>query len=184
MQDEAVLFAEFSLGEVIANSQQHAGATGFVSGQYVQSRSWSRIGMADCGIGIRDSFRLTGSPHYREGMSHMDALQKALQPWVSSKNHLRTGPYGEPPNRGMGLSVIEHMLAATGGELFVCSGNSWIHRQGPAPAVTGTLLHELPGTVVSLLFDRSQINDFRAMVAEANRSLDLTERESAESLFE
>jgi hypothetical protein len=184
LQDDAVLFAEFSLGEVIANSQQHAGATGFVSGQYVQSRGWSRIGMADCGIGIRDSFRLAGSPHYREGMSHLDALQKALQPWVSSKNHLRTGPYGEPPNRGMGLSMIGHMLAATGGEFFVCSGDSWIHRRGSAPALTGTLRHELPGTVVSLLFDRAQINDFRTLVVEANRALDLTERQSTESLFE
>ena len=184
MQDEAVLFAEFSLGEVMANSQQHANATGFVSGQYVHSRSWSRIGIADCGVGIRESFRLAGSPHFREDMSHAQALQKALEPWVSSKNHLRTGPYGEPPNRGMGLSMIGHMLAASGGEFFICSGDAWVHRRGSAPATAGSLRHEMPSTVVSLLFDRGQISDFRGLVVEANRALNLTEERSGENLFE
>lgn len=182
--DEAFLFAEFSLGEVIANCQQHAGASGFVSGQYVPTRGWSRIGVADCGVGIRESFRAAGSPHFRKDMSQLEALRKALQPWVSSKNHLRTGPYGEPPNRGVGLSIIGHMLAESGGEFFIASGNAWHYRRGQGAASTGEMRAEIPGTVVSLLFDRGQIGSFRTMVAAANRALDLTGRGADETLFQ
>jgi len=79
---------------------------------------------------------------------------------------------------------IGHMLGASGGEFFLCSGDAWVHRRGTAAPVSGTMRHEIPGTVVSLLFDRGQISDFRALVVEANRALNLTESSSGENMFE
>jgi hypothetical protein len=173
--NDALRFAEFALGEVIANCQQHAEKPGFVTAQYVASRDWARIGVADYGIGIRESFRKAGSPHYRRGMTHADALALAMTPWVSSKRHLRVGPYGEPPNRGIGLKMIGHMLSQSCGEMFIASGDAWRHYEG-GRVETGDLPKSacLPGTVLSIRFARGQIDDHVRILAEAQKAMNLT----------
>ena len=41
--DDVRQLAEFSLGEIIANVQQHAGASGFCSAQFVSKHDWARL---------------------------------------------------------------------------------------------------------------------------------------------
>lgn len=183
--DDVLRLSEFALGEVIANCQQHAQKPGYVTAQYVKARDWARIGVADYGIGILESFRKAESPHYRHGMSHAEALDLAMTPWVSSKRHLKQGPYGEAPNRGVGLKMIQHMLADTGGELFIASGNAWRHYRGSNWRQNGTLEPGLsiPGTVVSIRFDRGQIADYRRMIASAQTAMNLIPEPNDDKLF-
>lgn len=173
--DDVLRLSEFALGEVIANCQQHATKPGFVSAQYVKPKDWARFGMADYGIGIRESFRLAESPHYRTGMNDEEALELAMRPWVSSKRHLKHGPYGEAPNRGVGLKMILHMLRDLQGELFVASGSAWRRYQGPTGEDRGNLEPGLsvPGTVVSVRFARGQMTDYQQMVAAAQQAMGL-----------
>jgi hypothetical protein len=184
--DDVLRLSEFALGEVIANCQQHADKPGYVTAQYVKAKDWARIGMADHGIGILESFRKAGSPHYRQGMSHAEALDLAMTPWVSSKRHLKQGPYGEAPNRGVGLKMIQHMLADTGGELFIASGDAWHHYRGPDWQQKGNLECGLsvPGTVVSIRFDRGQIDDYRQILAAAQTAMNLITEPNDDRFFE
>lgn len=174
--NEVLRFSQYALGEIIANCQQHAGKPGFVAAQYVASKDWARIGIADYGMGIRESFRNAESPHFREGMTHIEALEIAMTPWVSSKNHQKSGPYGESPNRGVGLKMIRHMLEDSYGELFLCSGNAWRHylRNGSMEAGLLPNKRKFSGTCVSILFDRGQIDDFQRMVTKAGEAINLT----------
>ena len=173
--NDVLRFSEYALGEVVANCQQHAEKPGYVSAQYMASKNWARIGVADYGIGLLESFRKNGSPYYRDGMNHTEALDTAMKPWVSSKTHITTGPYGSPSNRGIGLKMIQHMLAESLGELFIASGNAWRHYQGQAAPVDGVLENDatIPGTVVSIRFDRSQIDDYCRILAGAQQSMNL-----------
>lgn len=183
--DEVLRFAQYSLGEIIANCQQHAGKQGFAAAQYVAAREWARIGIADCGMGIRESFRSAESPHFRDGMSHAEALELAMTPWVSSKNHLKSGPYGESPNRGVGLKMILHMLQDSFGEMFIGSGDAWRHYRGNGTVEAGTLPRgrDFPGTCVSIRFDRAQIDDFQRMVAAAGAAINLTPDQGDDKFF-
>jgi hypothetical protein len=183
--NEVLRFSQYALGEIIANCQQHAGKPGFVAAQYVASRDWARIGIADYGMGIRESFRNAESPHFREGMSHSEALEIAMTPWVSSKTHRKSGPYGESPNRGVGLKMVLHMLKDSCGEMFISSGDGWRHYQRNGCVDEGTLPggREFPGTCVSILFDRGQIDDFQHLVARAGKSINLTPDQGDSKFF-
>ena len=183
--NEVLRFSQYALGEIIANCQQHAGKPGFVAAQYVAAKDWARIGIADYGMGIRESFRSAESPHFREGMSHSEALEMAMTPWVSSKNHRKSGPYGESPNRGVGLKMILHMLKDSCGEMFISSGDAWRHYQRNGRVEAGCLPggREFPGTCVSILFDRAQIDDFQRMVTKAGEAIHLTPDQGDDKFF-
>jgi len=178
---DAFRFSEFSMGELVANCQQHAMTSGYVSAQYVGTKDWARIGIADAGVGIRDSFRLAESPFFREGMSDGEALEMAMQPWCSSKKHQK-GPYGTPANRGIGLKMVWNMLHQAGGELFIASGNAWRHYKGER-INRGKMRARFPGTVVSVRFERGQIDDYLEIWREANRAVNLTPEEDSTILF-
>ena len=181
--NDALRFSEYAVGEVVANCQQHAMKPGFAAAQYAARTDSVRIGVADYGIGIRESFRLAVSPHYREGMTDPEALELAMRPWVSSKNHLRTGSYGESPNRGIGLKMIRHMVSDSFGELFISSGRAWTHFRNSG-CTTGVLSHDrrVPGTLVSIRFDRGNVGDFQGMLQAAQAAVGLT-TEDAEAMF-
>lgn len=183
--DEIFQLIQFSVGEIVANVRQHAGRHGFISGQYVERRGWARIGIADCGVGILESFRQNESPHYRKGMTHLHALEKAMQPWVSSRKHLRIGPYGESPNRGIGLKMILRMCMEAGGQMLVVSGDAFFHQAGSGKPTLELLPGEatLPGTVVSILFDRGQIGTFQELLRSARDAVSLTSEHDDTNLF-
>ena len=178
---DAFRFSEFSMGELVANCQQHAMRSGYVSAQYVGMKDWARIGIADAGVGIRESFRLAESPFFREGMSDGEALEMAMQPWCSSKKHQK-GPYGAPANRGIGLKMVWNMLHQAGGELFIASGNAWRHYKGEK-VNHGEMRARFQGTVVSVRFERGQIDDYVEIWREASRAVNLTPEEDSTILF-
>ena len=137
---------------------------------------WARIGVADAGLGILGSFSVNRAPSYLEspGMSHSDALAAALRPWVSSRKHLTTGIYGEPSNRGVGLNMVQYMISASTGDLIVASGDAMVRFVGERQPEWSILPYPIPGTLVSILFPRSNVPSYHQMVAGAQAAINLT----------
>jgi hypothetical protein len=99
--EELYRLLQYALGEIIRNCVQHSCGEGFVSAQYNRATDLIRIGIADNGVGVRESFRANDSPHFNEGFDDRDCIELALKAEVSSKNHIR-GPYGDPVNARVG----------------------------------------------------------------------------------
>jgi hypothetical protein len=184
-EDELFQLAQYSLGEVIANVKQHAERVGFVCAQSFKKHEMSRIGIADCGIGLGESFRRTDSPRFREGMNDLQVLELAMSPYGSSKAHLRTGPYGETANKGVGLTMIRFMAAQSYGHFFLASGKAWWYRDGLRPEISSTFPAEVSvhGTVVGVAFQRSQVDDYLKLRRLAWDALGLTEKPADTKLF-
>lgn len=176
--------AEYALGEIIDNVCQHAGRRGFASGQYTPKTELSRIAIADAGIGILESFRRSESPRFREGMTHSQILDVALSAWSSSKAHL-TNQYGEPMNRGVGLTMTRFMVAESLGPFFIASGNAWWFRDGLAEPRMGCFADgvEMAGTVVSAGFHRDHVDEYGRLRLQAWEALGLTSRSGTDNLF-
>lgn len=176
--------SQYALGEVIANLKQHAGERGFVCAQYSPKQDLARIGIADSGIGIRESFRANGAPRYRPEMSDAQVLELAMSPWSSSKAHLR-GAYGGSSNRGIGLTLTRFMVAQSYGHFFLASGTVWWFRNGMAPEKSGVLPEgcRVQGTVLSLGYQRAQVSDYISLRREAWDSLLLTPESDTDTLF-
>lgn len=168
--------SQYVLGEVIANVKQHAERAGFACAQRYDRDDMSRIGIADCGVGLRESFRRTGSPKFREEMNDLQVLELAMAPYGSSKAHLKASPYGETANKGLGLTMTRFMAAETYGHFFLSSGNAWWYRDGLAAPIFGEFPAGIAvqGTVVSAAFQRSQVADYAELRREAWNSLGLT----------
>jgi anti-anti-sigma regulatory factor len=160
-------YVEYLISELASNILHHSRGTGFVSAQYYPQRGIVRVSLADCGIGIRDSFRNT--PHWWEGMSDLEALQLALKPEVSSKSHLRT-LWGESPNAGVGLSLLKELSAKTRGDFLVLSGESHysLHRQGNLRYDFG-----FKGTLCAMTFHRDRVLNFPNLLYRAKLELGL-----------
>lgn len=152
--DDAKHLAEFCLGEIIANVKQHSGSTGFCCAQYIEKHDWVRIGVADAGFGILESFRRNHAPIYLQNpeMDYEAALLAAMRPWISSRKHLHFGLYGEPSNRGVGLSMVQHMIAQSTGDLIVASGDAMLRFNGTNPVNLTKLRYPIRGTFVSARF--------------------------------
>ena len=181
---DVFLLSQYSLGEVIANLKQHAGERGFICGQYTQKSDLVRIGIADSGIGIRESFSRNSAPRYQEEMTDVQVLDLALAPLGSSKAHLVT-PYGESPNRGVGLTITRFMVAESFGHFFIASGTAWWYRNGLAPEKSGTFANgaRVEGTVLSLGYNRFQVSNYANLRQQAWEGLGLTPGTSSRKLF-
>ena len=177
--------SQCALGEVIANVKQHAERPGFACAQRFQRDEMSRIGIADCGVGLRESFRRTGSPKFREEMNDLQALELAMAPYGSSKAHLTASPYGETANKGLGLTMTRFMAAETYGHFFLSSGKAWWYRDGLAAPIFGEFADEISvqGTVVSAAFQRSQVTSYAELRQQAWNSLGLTLPAEQKQLF-
>lgn len=173
--EDARQLAEFTFGEIIANVQQHSLSSGFCCAQYATKHDLARIGVADAGIGILESFRWNNAPAYTANpqMSHIEALRTALRPWVSSRKHLRTGPYGDSPNRGVGLNMVQNMISESVGELIVASGDAMVRFCGEQDGIWSNLPYPIPGTLVSILFPRGNVPAYHHLLASAQTAINL-----------
>jgi anti-sigma regulatory factor (Ser/Thr protein kinase) len=171
---------QYGTSELILNVIQHADGTGYVAAQYSPKLDMARIGIADCGIGLLDSFRLSGSQFYFEGMTDAEAIEKALAPEVSSKTHLP-----DSPNRGVGLAIVRKLMERSFGRMVIASGSSWWYQDGTRSPVIGKFAPRiyLHGTLVSAGFQRDQIHMFYEMMREVRISLGLQAAETFESFF-
>jgi hypothetical protein len=177
--DDVLRFSEYAAGEILSNCRQHAMKPGFAAAHYLASTQTARLAVADYGIGVRESFRSTGSVDYDEQMSDAEVLELAMTPWKSSKTHLAALPYGRSSNKGIGLKMIRHMVVNSFGEFLLASGRAWI-RYRPGITIRGILGHgaSIPGVLVAVRFDRSNMVDFTAVMAQAQAAVGLTSEET------
>jgi hypothetical protein len=90
-------FSNYVITEIANNARQHSAGLGYAAAQMTRAEAMVRIALADNGMGILRSLQLVEFPE-SDRMSDTDAIQKALEPLVSSKS-------GDP-NEGVGLSRI------------------------------------------------------------------------------
>jgi hypothetical protein len=183
-ESDCFLLSQYSLGEIVANLKQHAGEKGFVCGQYLPKNDLVHIGIADSGIGIRESFRQTSAPHYNDAMSDGQVLEFAMARGRSSKAHLKTA-YGESANKGIGLTITRFLVSECYGIFFLASGTAWWLRNGIREPVSGTLAHGagITGTVLSLSFNRFQVTNYLELRQRAWQGQGLTLDEASPNLF-
>jgi hypothetical protein len=174
--NEAYQLAQYACAEIVTNCKQHSNGVGFVSAQYTRTRDFARVAIADHGIGILESFKQNRSPHFRPGMSDIEAIRKALEPLVSSKTHLTTNVYGSPSNKGVGLSMIQHLMAQSQGYMIMISGNAWFFKDGILPAQEGQFSRRefYPGTFCAVTFKRGEVINYGQMLHQARADLGLT----------
>ncbi len=96
----------YALGELLKNVQQHSNGTGYVMAQYYDTGLFL-VGIADNGIGIRESYISSLSPlvNGRETWSDAQWVEEAIRCQSSSKVHLRGSQGDGPVNRGIGLTM-------------------------------------------------------------------------------
>jgi hypothetical protein len=184
LDNDAYQLAQYACAEIVTNCKQHADGVGFVSAQYTPSRDFARVAIADCGIGILRSFEENGSPHFRQGMTDAEAISEALKPLVSSKTHLNH-MYGSSPNKGVGLSMIQHLMAQSQGYLILISGDTCLFKDGVHPAIMKQFPsgHRYPGTLCAVTFKRDEVINYGEMLHQARTELGLTRRRPPGNLF-
>jgi hypothetical protein len=174
--DESGLFdlLQYSVSELANNVCQHAKAAGYAMAQYNGSTDLIRVAIADCGIGIGRSFAENGSPRWNKTMGDLDAVKLALQPKVSSKDHLST-PWGGSVNAGVGLTLLEALSRETGGQFFLASGTAGLFRKGADVQAMKELtdVGHFGGTVCALSVTRSSIRNFPEVLQRAKLSTGL-----------
>ncbi len=124
-------------GELGNNVIEHANcpAGGYMAAQCYrrgQPDEYVIMAVGDAGIGIQESLR----PRYGP-MTETEAIERALQPFVSGTND---------PHRGQGLPDIVEGVTGFGGIVYVRSGSAgrWITRDG----VSSNNVSRLRGTIV------------------------------------
>lgn len=171
---------QYATSELMLNCIQHADGNGYVAAQYAPKYDMARIGIADCGIGMLESFRVSNSSFYSEGMTDADAIRKALAPEVSSKTHLPNSP-----NRGVGLTIVRQLMERSMGRMVIASGRSWWYQDGSRRSVVGDFPPRIyiQGTLCSAGFQRDQIHMFYEMMREVRISLGLQTDDTFHDLF-
>ena len=137
---------QVALAEVIENASKHARLTtpAFVCGQYHPSTHKFSLCVADCGIGIRESFRIAPYEVARDRLlSGENPLDLAIEPLMSSK-------YGMG-HSGYGLFYASELCALAAGT-FVLSSDTGTLIATPQSRRLVTHGH-WQGTVVNLLLD-------------------------------
>lgn len=147
---------EYSIGEIVRNVIQHSNSHGYICAQYYKNRNGVandviKIGIADPGIGILESFKQNNSEFYTPNDTHLSMLKKALRDRTSSKFNVR-GPYDAPDNQGVGLTRIAAICAHEDvfGYFFIATGDAFYYRDGRKPPVEGTFHGNFQGTVLSI----------------------------------
>ncbi|MCP5535105.1 MAG: ATP-binding protein [Akkermansiaceae bacterium] len=154
----------YAIGEIITNVAQHSQGEGFLCAQRYPATGVVRVAVADNGIGLRRSF--DGTPLEQELHSPLDALQKAMEPKVSAAL-LRppTGPYAQPVNRGVGLSMVDELVRQTYGRMQVITEDAVYTRIGD----TGARFQQnsgltTPGVLVSIEMTIDEIVDYQSII--------------------
>ena len=154
-------YFQYAISELGNNFIQHAGAgllrgRAFASAQYVESSDNVRVAIADSGIGIKNSFKDTGSPYYSDNLDDMGAIKKALEPDVSSSKHLYA--WGDSPNMGIGLTVLWDTVNKLQGKFFIVSGEGFLSCSEGEQFLSKD--NAFDGTLCSFMFTRKNFSEF------------------------
>ncbi len=166
---------EYSISELANNVTQHSRAYGFVAAQHTPRSGYVRLGIADCGIGILESFRTEGSPVYKPGMTDREAIEEALKPKVSSKTHHTTAWGGGPVNAGVGLTMLKEISIHLDGVFTVVSGTHMYFQTGKAEPVNIPLPPDsvFAGTMCAVRVKRDHITNFAQILHGAKQAVGL-----------
>ena len=138
------------------------------------------VAIADSGIGIRESFRVHGSPHWSETMTDLEAIENALEYTVSSRTHL-VSAWGEPVNAGVGLTFLKMLATTACGDFYVISGTGCFgSRSGRTFAISSNFL----GTLCIMSFERSRVSNFSEMFSQIKSNLKSNRGDEHEGRFQ
>ena len=118
----------YALSELIENALTHARREGafhtqvWVAAQYYQDHQNDgriQVAVVDNGCGF-----LATLQHHAEirEKTHAEAIRVALKPKVSCNRDI--GPFGESVNEGVGLTTTVRIAKATGGSVYIASGDA------------------------------------------------------------
>jgi|GEM_PF-819686 len=171
---------EYSISELATNVVQHSRSSGVVCSQYYPASDKVVLGIADPGIGIRQSFRVNGSPHWSDSMTDLEAIEKSLEFTVSSRTHM-TLPWGEPINAGVGLTFLKNLVTVAGGEFYLISGTGFysIHSGN-----IRTKTSSFGGTLCIMSFQRSKVSNFYQMFSKIKESFKGSRSDGHEDMFQ
>jgi len=163
---------QYSVSELANNVRQHAQSYGFISAQYTPSTDLARVAIADCGIGILQSFIESASPHYYNGMNDVASIRLALEPQISSKTHIGSAWGGEPINAGVGLTLLRSIAEQAGGGVVLVSGCGYV-----SSAYESVLEEDnrYAGTLCALYFRRRSVKNFYDVLQRAKENVGLIE---------
>lgn len=167
---------EYAASELINNVIQHARGPGFVAAQVYPQSGLVRLAVADCGIGIRQSFVEYEPPFWDPAMSHLDAVRTALQPRASSKTHLKSAWGGGAVNAGVGLSMLKEVAKHADGIFTLLSGTGFYQHNHVEPRRLPTelnLLETYAGTVCSLQLSKQKLGNLQEILQNSKKGLGL-----------
>lgn len=153
---------QYAIGEIVRNVIQHSESHGYIASQYYPSSKIIRIGIADAGIGILESFRKNDSPYYAGTQeTHLAMLQKAVKSEVSSKTHKPLPPYSTGhENKGVGLTMLRAISSLTYGHFLLASGDAISYKDGNMPSSDRNFSGFYQGTICSIAFLRTQLDKY------------------------
>lgn len=167
---KAVLYA---MSEMVRNTLEHSEADNgaVVAAQlYAGSRTSRRyvsIGIADCGVGVRQTIKR----NYPNIQWHSQALLKAIQPGATGAVQ---GEFGSADNAGAGLFITRRVSAATRGYFGIASGNAMFRSSlATRPPSEESSVFEtsfFPGTIVCVEIGLEQNADFSEILSLARES--------------
>lgn len=172
---------EYSVSELGNNTVQHSLCKlSLVNAQYSEYKDFIRVAIVDNGIGIKESFFRTGSPHQVEIETHMDAIHKALESETSSKTHLSS--WGESVNAGVGLTLLKSLAEKIDGTFTIFTGNAY-YSLNDEELFDESLSFE--GTLCCFTFKRSKIIDFHNLLYDTKKDIGLIKEtnKAVEALF-
>lgn len=152
--------AWYVLTEIANNARQHSGGQGYVTAQVNSQEGLVRLALADNGKGILKSFQDTGFS-WSSGMDDAVAIQKALEPKVSSK--------GWPANEGVGLTLVAELSRLTRAWLLIVSGQGTLQIL-PKRGLSVSKLSDgrrFHGTLIGLTFRQQEVRDFADLLHQA-----------------
>lgn len=166
---KAVLYA---VSEMVRNTLEHSEASNgaVVAAQLYSGKRTSRpyvsIGVADCGVGIRQTI----GRNYRV-RSHAEAILQALQPGATGAVQ---GEFGSADNAGAGLFITRRVSEATRGYFGLASGDAMFRSSlAVRPRADSNQVIEtsfFPGTIVCVEIGLTEAADFSQILSLARQA--------------
>lgn len=159
-KDNITKVIQYAIGEIVRNVIQHSEGIGYIASQYYPRYDYIRIGIADSGIGILESFKKNNSPYYQKEDNHLSIIKKALRNKTSSKTHLPLPAYSSGhENQGVGLTMLKEIVKKTYGHFVLLSGNAMIYQDG-VNEQEKELNGFYKGTICSIALSRKEIENY------------------------
>ena len=170
-------FSNYVITEIANNARQHSSGLGYAAAQLTRAEAMVRIALADNGMGILRSLQLVEFPE-SDRMSDTNAIQKALEPRVSSKP-------GDP-NEGVGLTLVANLTRLAKGWLMIVSGTGVVGMSRDGKTIASTLPNGgyYRGTLVGGIFPQDTTRDFARLINQAKIDAGLLRRGTIDAKFE